>query len=301
MLFSRFLASMVWLTLSIADATSPQAWCGIEAPSEETLKSLDTLRATELVSRRSPWVRRETINIPVHFHGVIDPDADRFSTSAEKLQSQIDVLNKAYGPHGIQFTMASSGQVTDSKLAYFDTTSFFSNPDSDPSRVEYLKQTRKGGYNELNIYLYTKLGSGFNGVCLMPQANFPEKDLWRDGCHLLAGTMPGGNLTGYNIGFTAVHETGHWMGLLHPWGEKEGQCSGPGDRVDDTPVQSKPVFGCPKTPQNSCPGQAGVDNADNYMDYAEDTCYRKQKFTLGQEIRMHSSYIQLRSTHPSSR
>ena len=36
-----------------------------------------------------------------------------------------------------------------------------------------------------------------------------------DGTIIHPYTMPGGLYQGYNIGNTAVHEVGHWMGLLH--------------------------------------------------------------------------------------
>ncbi|KAK7752561.1 hypothetical protein SLS62_005529 [Diatrype stigma] len=225
----------------------------------------------------------------------MDPNSDPESITGESMQAQFDVMNEAYEPYGIQFTLTSMDRVTDTTLANFNTTAFFQDPEADTSRASYLQATRQGAYNELNIWFYTNLEDGLNGVCTLPETNYQDSDLWRDGCHVAAGTMPGGDRQGYNVGFTAVHETGHWLGLLHPWGDTEGDCGGDGDRVNDTPAQSRPVFGCPSTPQNSCPGQQGVDNADNYMDYADDTCYDRQKFTIGQEIRMHSSYTQLRS------
>ncbi len=283
------------LPVSIADATGPQSWCGIGTPSEQTAKDLDTLRAAEVSSRRSPWARRQVINIPIHLHGVLDPNADPNSITGDMMAGQFDVMNQAYAPHGIQFTLVTMTMVTDSTLANFNTTAFYEDPEADEYRISYLKACRNGGYDELNIWFYTNLEAGLNGVCSLPDTTSQITNLWRDGCHIVAGTMPGGDRESYNVGFTAVHETGHWLGLLHPWGDTTGDCDGVGDRVDDTPAQSQPVFGCPATPQNSCPGQDGFDNADNYMDYADDTCYGSQKFTLGQEIRMHSSYSLLRS------
>ncbi|RYP56577.1 hypothetical protein DL771_011756 [Monosporascus sp. 5C6A] len=292
MQIKHILAAVGLVPPGLADSTGPRSWCGIAAPSEQISKDLDSLRAFEIASRPSVWIQQQTINIPIHLHGVLDPDADSESITTETLRAQFDVMNEAYGPYGIQFTLLTMDRVTDSRLANFNT-SFFRDPDTDPYRLSYLKATRKGDYSELNIWLYTSMGDGLNGVCTLPQANFPAEELWRDGCHVAAGTMPGGDRKRYNVGFTAVHETGHWLGLLHPWGD--GDCGGAGDRVDDTPPQSMPVFGCPESPQNSCPGRGSGDNADNYMDYADDTCYDSQKFTAGQQIRMHSSYTQLRS------
>ena len=86
---------------------------------------------------------------------------------------------------------------------------------------------------------------------------------------------------GYNTGAAAVHEVGHWFGLLHVFqGES---CSGAGDLVEDTPVQSTLSRGCPEG-KDSCPGQKGVDNIHNHMDYTEDAC--RTLFTAGQETRM---------------
>ena len=37
----------------------------------------------------------------------------------------------------------------------------------------------------------------------------------QDGSVIHPWSLPGGPYTGYNLGNTVVHETGHWMGLLH--------------------------------------------------------------------------------------
>lgn len=88
-----------------------------------------------------------------------------------------------------------------------------------------------------------------------------------DGCNIHAGSMPGGNVPGNNLGKTAVHEVGHWFGLLHIF---EGfSCDGEGDFVDDTPQQKTSTAGCPSG-KNSCPGLQGVDMVSNYMDYSTD-------------------------------
>jgi hypothetical protein len=43
----------------------------------------------------------------------------------------------------------------------------------------------------------------------MPGDNPSAEDIVLDGCTNLADTMPGGSTPQYNLGATAVHETGH--------------------------------------------------------------------------------------------
>lgn len=98
----------------------------------------------------------------------------------------------------------------------------------------------------------------------------------------------------YNLGRTATHEIGHWLGLRHIWGDN-GQC-GATDYCNDTPPQrggtSSPAgcnYGCPTYPlnANTCTlsGQSNI-NGDmfmNYMDYTNDACM--YMFTKDQKVR----------------
>ncbi|KAF1926871.1 uncharacterized protein M421DRAFT_422475 [Didymella exigua CBS 183.55] len=106
--------------------------------------------------------------------------------------------------------------------------------------------------------------------------------------------MPDGLMDGFNKGKTAVHETGHWLGLLHTF---EGySCDGPGDYIDDTPVESTATDGCPTDPKKqSCPSQQKPGESDpihNYMDYSIDDCY--EGFTDLQIQRMKSMWSMFR-------
>jgi hypothetical protein len=79
----------------------------------------------------------------------------------------------------------------------------------------------------------------------------------------------------YNLGRVAVHEAGHYFGLLHTWGDDE-DCT-TDDGVTDTPPQLAPYKGCPAYPQMSC---SNANMFMNFMDYVDDECM--VLFTKGQ-------------------
>ncbi|MFC8567460.1 hypothetical protein ACFUIW_17045 [Streptomyces sp. NPDC057245] len=84
---------------------------------------------------------------------------------------------------------------------------------------------------------------------------------------MVAGSLPGGATPRFNLGMTAVQQTGHWTGLF---GTYEGGCDGPGDLVADTPPEAGPAAGCPGG-RDSRPG-VGPDPVHNYMDGGDDRC-----------------------------
>jgi PKD repeat protein len=79
-----------------------------------------------------------------------------------------------------------------------------------------------------------------------------------------------------NLGRTMTHETGHWLGLRHIWGD--GACAE--DFVADTPPADGPSRGC-QVGRVSC---GNVNMVQNYMDYSDDACFNI--FTAGQKARM---------------
>lgn len=177
---------------------------------------------------------------------------------------------------------------------------------------------RKGSYKTLNVYFQTNLqaspgqsgrvhvdsraagiASGLSasvlGFCTLPDpkvnASSPRSVYIKDGCNVLANTMPGGTLDLYNRGGTAIHEIGHWNGLLHTFQGESCDSSNPGDYINDTPQQSSPTDGCPAH-RDSCPGLPGADLVHDFMDYSSDICY--ESFTPGQIQRMRNMWGSMR-------
>ena len=128
----------------------------------------------------------------------------------------------------------------------------------------------------LNIYTCAP------GARLLGWAYYPwsaPEDHFIHGVVVHYGTLPGGYLARYNLGRTATHEVGHYLGLLHTF---ENGCDAPGDQVEDTPYEAQPAFGCPDG-RDTCPA-AGLDPIHNYMNYGDDACVIE--FTAGQDTRM---------------
>ncbi len=80
----------------------------------------------------------------------------------------------------------------------------------------------------------------------------------------------------YNLGRTLTHETGHWLGLRHIWGD--ANCGD--DFCGDTPPQASESRGC-QVGRVSC---GNTNMVQNYMDYSDDGCFNI--FTIDQKARM---------------
>jgi len=92
---------------------------------------------------------------------------------------------------------------------------------------------------------------------------------YNDGTFLLDGT--------YNKGRTMSHEVGHWLGLIHIWGDTD--CGD--DYCEDTPVHHDANYDCPTVV--NCDDN-GNEMVENYMDYTDDACMNI--FTQNQKDRI---------------
>jgi len=83
---------------------------------------------------------------------------------------------------------------------------------------------------------------------------------------------------------TLVHETGHWLGLKHIWGDE--YCGD--DGIADTPKQASYTIGCPSGTRITCSNSPNGDLYMDYMDFTNDNC--RLLFTHGQKARMKSLF-----------
>jgi hypothetical protein len=159
---------------------------------------------------------------------------------------------------------------------------FYAGPSTKAER-DMKKALRRGGWATLNVYSTT--AGAYLGWAYLP--GLPEAQQYLDGIVSDWEAMPGTSdryADRYDLGFTLVHEAGHWLNLEHTF---YGGCNAKGDFVDDTPPERTPTSGCPEG-KDTCP-EPGLDPIHNFMDYSYDACY--EEFTAGQVARGQDAWL----------
>lgn len=266
-----------------------------------------------------------TLVIPVVFHCVYKSTSDPTYLHDSVFQRQIMVLNETYSKSNPNYV--NTRPVFDTMGANTDIQFCFAsvdpngNPTNGINRVQSsttfsttvaddgVKDPTAGGvapwdsHRYLNIWTCDMSLFGFTFV--LGYATFPGTDSTKDGVVLQYQYVGYQSGTGVNnLGRTAVHEVGHWLGMRHIWGDGQ-QSSTPCDStdyVDDTPNADAASQTTCDTARNSCSNEStfwsqfGIDPPDmveNYMDYSNDACMTM--FTKGQKARMWSFINTLRT------
>lgn len=204
------------------------------------------------------------------------------------------MLNAGYNGTGFQFSLAGVTRTANPSWA----NAGYGTPEADAM----FRKLRQGAYDALNFFVVYP-GGGLLGYATFPLAKSSTASMRRlDGVVLHYQTLPSrpGEKApwAYSEGQTAVHEAGHWFGLLHTF---QGGCEEEygGDQVADTPAEANPTFGCAvqtagsnAKPVDTCPDSKGVDSIHNFMSYSDDECL--EYFTPGQIERMVASFDGLR-------
>jgi hypothetical protein len=252
-------------------------------------------------SKRSRLKADEVIRIPVVVHVIHDQSASVIggasnpNISVEQIESQIEVLNEDYrkkpGTPGFNTNPVGVDTGIEFYLAEYD-------PDGRPtSGITRTRYTEKSGFNPftddvllseiaywpsdkyLNIWV-CRLTNSYLGIAQFPSVtdfdgldNANEPFARTDG--VIIDYRYFGRRTGaissrvYNLGRTTTHEVGHWLGLIHTWGDED--CGT--DYCNDTPPTKEPNRSTLCTEKfSSCFGTTTRNMIENYMDYSPDSC-----------------------------
>ncbi|MEZ5163669.1 MAG: zinc metalloprotease [Fimbriimonadaceae bacterium] len=204
-------------------------------------------KAQAVIDSTKPAISRAPGVINVYWHVINNgTSTSQGNITNTQIQNQITVLNQAYAGQtggvntGVVFNLVSIDRTTNS--------SWYTMGYGTTAETQAKNALRQGGKGDLNIYS-ANIGGGLLGWATFPwdYTSAPSKD----GVVLLYSSLPGGTAAPYNLGDTATHEVGHWMGLYHTF---QGGCTTNNDYVSDTPAEKSPAYGCP-TNRNTCTGK----------------------------------------------
>lgn len=284
--------------------------------SEEQKKSM--LRAGKWLKDNPSFTKNQRngfLTIPVVFHVVYNVnDSANQNLPDSLIFSQLDVLNGDFrrrnadtintravfdsiaADMGIEFCLATSdpsGNPTTGITRTPTTAQFFTSPTD--NKVKFDSTGGKDAWpadQYLNIWVCDM--SIFSIPFVLGYAQFPGDDPATDGVVLqfqFVGRTNNATYPTNNLGRTATHEVGHWLGLRHIWGDTNNVCSAGNDYIFDTPdATAQSQQNCVLT-ANTCDdsgnpfwnGYNPPNMVENFMDYSSEQCMNA--FTFGQSDR----------------
>ncbi len=256
--------------------------------------------SAQWIATHAGQIPRSIVTIPVVFH-MLYHDTSQYLDDAV-IQSQLDVINEDYrrtNQDSGQTPLAFRAVAADCEIEFClakrtpdgqPTTGIIHKytPDTAFSNYDETKLSSSGGDDAwdatryLNIWVAAFTNQNFLGL-----GTFPGGDLQYDGVvinYKACGRIGSHLLPHYNKGRSLTHEIGHWLNLLHVWGDDGNTCNAD-DNVSDTPLQAAENYGCPAYPKtDNCTSSFPGIMFMNYLDYTDDECMNA--FSEGQKTRM---------------
>ncbi len=249
---------------------------------------LDALPASEtrpgLVARQVEPRLPATVVVPVYVHVIKGKHrGEQKKFGPKRSRNIVALLNNGLAGKQSSLSAATRYRFVVKKVDWTRRDGWYHAFFNGPRDQRMKRKLHRGGASALNLYLS---GTGPKDYPVLGYSRFP----WQyanvpslDGVTVNVESLPGGRATNYNLGDTVIHETGHWLGLLHTF---QGGCEGGGDLVSDTPAEGEPSFYC-ETTRDTCPAP-GLDPVHNFMDYSEDACMNM--LTAGQVRRIDTAF-----------
>ncbi len=303
----RKLLLLFLLSTLCAEAQTVRCASDSKAVENKELHEYIRLKAAEIKGKNLRFsALPEIIRIPVVVHVIHNSTSGNIegsNISDAQIYSQIDVLNEDYrrmaGTPGYNTNEVGADMQIEFFLANID-------PDGHPSTgINRVYSSRRSfnvlsetstianlSYWDANKYLnvwVTTLSGGYLGYAEFPIGNYDgleitDIDEKTDGVfidHRAFGRNTGTVEGPYAFGRTTTHEIGHWLGLIHTWGD--ARCGT--DYCDDTPQAESSNNTVVCTPvYSSCRGTTTRNMIENYMDYTVDSCMNI--FTQDQKARV---------------
>lgn len=237
----------------------------------------------------------QIIRIPVIFHVLYNTAEENIS--AERIIHQLNALNrdfrrrnsdsvktpKAFLPLAadmeIEFYLANRdplGRSTSGIERKYTPVKYWISDD----KMKFKESAGADAWDTksyLNIWVCKMLD-------VMGYSNLPGTETTKDGIVLSYTSVSTNEKIQNTVGRTLVHEAGHWLNLLHIWGDV--YCGD--DLVNDTPKQSTYTVGCHTEIRRTCGNTEAGDMYMNYMDFTDDGCMNL--FTKNQRQRARSLF-----------
>ncbi len=253
--------TIIVFSLLCSGLSAQQIRCGTPSPSEE-LKQAFFNQLSEFENNNKDGLGYSN-SVHIVFHIILNSNGTGDVTETQ-LINQMTGLNNGFEGTTIGFVLDGVDRTYNSDWANNCVV------DQTPNweKINEMKQALVvDPQSTFNVYVVQSLGQ-YEGLAVFPfgiEENNPTH-----GVLIKAGGLPGGNVLHYNEGKVLVHETGHYLGLLHTF-EGFGCNDAVGDSVSDTPVHLV-NYGCPPESTDTCPLKAGNDPVHNYMNYVYDQC-----------------------------